>query len=214
MAVVTVSRQLESKGDEIAHLLSEKLGYQYFDKKMMVQVGQEMGLAAGVVQSAVDFKPAPKGLLERWFGNAQRMTGGDPSSWTFGARQDALQELTVANLMDIIEAGYKKGNVVIVGRGGMAALQDKPDVLHVRIQAPMEVRLRRMMDRERCSRDDAVARIKERDLSDVDWIKRYFGLDSHDPQLFDLVISTAKITPPTAVDLIIQALAALTAKAK
>lgn len=214
MAVITISRQLESKGDEIAHLLCDKLGYQYFDKKMMAQVGHELGLDADVIQSAVDFKPAPKGLLERWFGSAQRLTGGDPSSWTFGARQDALQELTVANLVDIINAGYKKGNVVIVGRGGMAALQDKPDVLHVRIDAPMEVRLRRMIDREHCSRDEALQRIRERDLSDVDWIHRYFGLDSHDPQLFDLIISTAKIAPAAAVDLIIKALASMPAKGK
>lgn len=146
MAVITLSRQLESGGDEVARLLCEKLGYQYFDKNAMVQVGQEIGLAAGVIQNAVDFKPVTKGLLERWFGSTQRLTGGDPSSWTFPALNEALQDLTIANLMDIINAGYKKGNVVIVGRGGMAALQDKPDVLHVRIQAPLELRVKRLKE--------------------------------------------------------------------
>lgn len=63
MAVITLSRQLESGGDEVARLLCEELGYQYFDKNAMVNIGQKMGLAAGVVQSAVDFKPAAKGLL-------------------------------------------------------------------------------------------------------------------------------------------------------
>ncbi len=212
MGVITISRQLESLGDDIAHLVADKLGYQYLDKQMMVQVGHELGLDADVIQSAVDFKPVAKTLLERWFGSAQRLTGGDPSSWTFGARQDALQALTVANLVDIIEAGYKKGNVVIVGRGGMAALQGKPDVLNVRIIAPLEVRLRRMIDRQHCSREEAEQAIKERDASDVEWIKRYFDLDSHDPQLFDLVISTAKMAPKAAADLIINAMGNLKGK--
>lgn len=212
MAVITISRQLESLGDEIAHLVCDRLGYQYFDKHMMVQVGQDLGLDKEAIQSAVDFQPTPKSLLERWFGSTQRLTGGDPSSWTFSARLDALQALTIANLMDIIEAGYKRGNVVIVGRGGMAALKDKPDVLHVRIIAPMEVRIRRMMERLHCSREEAVQRIKERDASDVDWIKRYFDLDSHDPQLFDLIINTAKITPEMAADLIIEAMHKLLGK--
>lgn len=212
MAVITLSRQLESGGDEVARLLCEKLGYQIFDKNTMVEVGQEMGLAAGVIQSAVDFKPAPKSLLERWFGSTQRLTGGDPSSWTFSALDDALQDLTIANLVDIINAGYKKGNVVIVGRGGMAALQNKPDVLHVRIQAPFELRVKRLQQREGLIQEDAQKKIRERDLSDVEWIKRYFGLDSHDPQLFDLIISTAKFTPEQATDLIINALEKLPVK--
>ncbi len=212
MAVITISRQLESGGDEIAHLVCDKLGYQYFDKKAMAQVGQELGLAANIIQEAANFQPAPKSLLERWFGSTPRLTGGDPSSWTFSARNDALQELTVANLMDLINAGYKRGNVVIVGRGSMAALQAKPDVLHVRVQAPLELRVKRLQQHEGLSESEAQLRIKERDLSDVDWIRRYFGLDSHDPALFDLIINTSKITPAAATDLIIQALASLPAK--
>lgn len=206
MAVITLSRQLESGGDEVARLLCEKLGYQYFDKRMMVQAGQEMGLAAAVAQSAADFKPAAKGLLERWFGSTQRLTGGDPSSWTFSARNDAMQDLTIANLVDIIHAGYKKGNVVIVGRGGMAALQDKPDVLHVRIQAPVELRVKRLMEHEKLTLEDAQKKIRERDLSDVEWIRRYFGLESHESSLFDLIINTAKYTPADAADLVVKAL--------
>ena len=209
MAVITLSRQLESGGDEVARLLCDKLGYQYFDKNMMVQVGHEMGLSAGVIQSAVDFKPVAKGLLERWFGSAQRMTGGDPSSWTFTARGDALQDLTIANLMDIIDTGYKKGNVVIVGRGGMAALQNKPDVLHVRIQAPLELRIKRLATHEGLTEEVARQRVRERDLSDVEWIKRYFGLDSHEPSLFDIIINTAKFSAADAAELVIKALAEL-----
>ena len=214
MAVITLSRQLESGGDEVARLLCEKLGYQYFDKQAMAEAGQEMGLAAGAIQSAVNFKPAAKTLLERWFGSTQRITGGDPSSWTFSARNDALQDLTIAHLVDIILAGYKKGNVVIVGRGGMAALQDKPDVFHVRIQAPFEVRVKRLMQHEKLTQEEAEKKIRERDLSDVEWINRYFGLDSHEPSLFDIIINTAKYTPAEAADLIIKALAAIPTKAK
>ncbi len=206
MAVITISRQLESLGDDVARLVAEKLGYQIFDKKVMSQVGQELGLGTKAIEAAANFKPqGPKSVLEM-IGNTQRMTGGDPSSWTFGARSDALEGISVANLVKVINAGYKKGNVVIIGRGSMAALQDKPDVLHVRIMAPMAVRLQRMCDREHCAKDEAIAKIKARDASDVQWIKRYFDLDSHDPQLFDVVINTAKITPAAAADLVIKAL--------
>jgi CMP/dCMP kinase len=209
MAVITISRQLESGGNDVARLVCQKLSYQYFDKKTMAQAGQELGMAAGVVESAANFQPPVKGLLERWFGNYADPLNGDASSWTFGARNDALQDLTAAQLMEIINAGYRKGNVVIVGRGGMAALQNKPDVLHVRIQAPMALRVKRLAEREKLTREVAQQKIRERDLSDVEWIKRYFGLDSHDPALFDLIINTAKIAPADAADLVVQALGKL-----
>ena len=56
--------------------------------------------------------------------------------------------------------------------------------------------------------------MKARDASDVAWIKRHFDLDSHDPQLFDVIINTAKITPAAAADLVIKTLAALPGKGK
>lgn len=214
MAVITISRQWGSLGDDVANMVCERLGYQRFDKATMVEVGQELGLATDVAKAIANYQPAPKNLLEKWFGSTQRITGGDPSSWTFSARADALQELSVASLMEIINAGYKKGNMVIVGRGGMAALQGKPDVLHVRIQAPKEVRVKRIQQQEKLSYDEALAAVEARDISDVDWIHRYFDLDSHDPQLFDLVINTTRLSQEAAADLIVKALGALTAKTK
>ncbi len=214
MAVITISRQWGSLGDDIANMVCDKLGYQRFDKKAMVQAGQEIGMAAAKVQDAVDFKPQPEKTIWEKIGATQRITGGDPSSWTFGARSDALEGISAANLMEVISAGYEKGNVIIVGRGGMAALQGKPDVLHVRIQAPFDVRVRRIAAQEKITVEEAEARVKARDISDVAWIKRHFDLDSHDPQFFDLIINTTKFTQAAAVDLILKALALLPATGK
>lgn len=214
MAVITISRQWGSLGDDIANMLCDKLGYQRFDKKVMAQIGQEMGIAAAKIQDAANFKPQAAKTVWEAIGTTPRLTGGDPSSWTFGARTDALEGISAANLMEVINAGYKKGNVVIVGRGGMAALQGKPDVLHVRIQAPLDVRVKRIAEQEKVSQEEAKALVKARDASDVAWIKRHFDLDSHDPQLFDVIINTAKMSQAAAVDLILKALAAMPAKGK
>ena len=213
MGVITISRQLGAGGDDIAGLVCQRLGYQRFDKKVMIQLGQELGMEGGIVdRAAAATQVGPRGLLERWFGNFENPLG-DPSSWTFGARSDALIGLSVANLRELIEAGYKKGNVVIVGRGGMAALQDKPDVLHVRIMAPQELRIKRVKQREGISEVEATKKIDWRDKTDVEWIKRYFDLDSHEPGLYDLIINTRNITPAAAADMVIDAFNAMQKKA-
>jgi len=211
MAVITLSRQSGSEGDEIAQILCERLGYQYFDKKVMAQLGAQMGLATDF-DAGID-RHAAKSLLERWFGNYQNPFG-DASGWTFGARSDAREGISVAHLVELMYAGYDKGNVVVVGRGGQAALAGKPDVLHVRVVAPMELRIKRRQEGEGLTAEIARQKVHERDAGDVDWIKRYFDRDINDPTLYDLIINTAKITPAAAADLIINALAAMPAKAK
>ena len=214
MGVITISRQLGSGGDEIAGLVCAQLGYQRFDKKTMAQIGAELGMTGAIVdRAAASTQIGPRSLIERWFGNYENPLG-DPSSWTFGARSDARVGLSVVDLRKLIEAGYEKGNVIIVGRGGMAALQDKPDVLHVRIVAPPEVRIKRVQQREGITEEEARQRVDWRDRTDVEWIKRYFDLDSHEPGLYDLLINTRNITPQVAAGMILDAFKAMPKKAK
>ncbi|HSN78609.1 MAG TPA: cytidylate kinase-like family protein [Anaerolineae bacterium] len=203
MSVITISRQLGCDGDEVARLLCERLGYQRFDKNSMTQLGHELGMDAGVIDQATAARSGPRGLLERWFGNFETPMG-DPGSWTFQARSDAREAISVDHLRRLIVAGYEKGNTVIVGRGGMAALAGMPNVIHVRIVAPRDLRLKRVQEHDKVSAEEAEQRVYQRDVTDVDWIKRYFGLDAHSPELFDLTINTAKIKPEFAVGLIIE----------
>ena len=45
MAVITISREVGSGGDQIARRLCELLGYRYFDKTLMAQVAKEQGVS-------------------------------------------------------------------------------------------------------------------------------------------------------------------------
>ena len=43
MAVITISRQSGSEGNEITRILCERLGYGFFDKKMLAALAKEVG---------------------------------------------------------------------------------------------------------------------------------------------------------------------------
>jgi hypothetical protein len=45
MAVITISRQYSSRGDEIAARVCVMLGYRYFDKRLMAQIASETGFS-------------------------------------------------------------------------------------------------------------------------------------------------------------------------
>ena len=116
---------------------------------------------------------------------------------------------SVALVQNYIRATHGQGGAVILGRGGQVALRDMPDVLHVRVVAPLEIRIRRVQESEGLTADEARAQVSMSDQASAGYVKQYYNADPADPLLYDLVINTSKITPVVATDLVIQAMACL-----
>ena len=97
----------------------------------------------------------------------------------------------------------------MVGRGGQVVLRGLPDVLHVRLIAPLDLRIRRHGERAGLTAAEAREAVLARDRASADFVKLYYDADVADPTLYDLIINTGKLTPSAAADLIISALAYL-----
>jgi hypothetical protein len=100
----------------------------------------------------------------------------------------------------------RKGNVVIVGRGGQVVLKDLPGVLHVRIIAPFEIRLKQIMALE--GGDDKKARrvLTQSDRDSAGFLRSFFDVDWEDRSLYDLMINTEKLSTETAAKLIMDSI--------
>jgi cytidylate kinase len=207
MAVITISRQYGSGGDEIAARVCEMLGYRYFDKRLMVQVASEMGLSEDEVVDFTEEDYQVRGFLERIFARHTPRVVAQVGEWkrdTSGAWVPEIEQLDedgcVRLVTGSIRAAHRMGNVVIVGRGGQAILQEMPGVLHVRVVAPLSDRVRLSQHRENLSvRDQAASAYLQR-FHDIDW---------SDPTLYHLVINTARWSTEAAAHLIANAVSYL-----
>src|SRR6266542_533595 len=128
MAVITISRQHGSGGHEVTRLICERLGYRYFDKELMAQLGAQIGLAPDQVVDLPEDRHQVQSLVERLFANAPTPFG-DPGEWALQAKLEAQQEVSVQTFQSLIRAAHEQGKVVVMGRGGQAVLRDAPDVL-------------------------------------------------------------------------------------
>lgn len=211
MAVITISRLFGSHGDTVAQLLCDQLGYRYFDKNLMMGLAAQAGVAPDKVVDLSDDQHRARSLVERLFSNyAPPM--GDPVTWAAGAAYNAEEQLVIEQVRALIRAAYTQGKVVVVGRGGQVVLHDLPDVLHVRIVAPLELRVRRHQERSGLTMAAARDQVLRRDQASADFVNFYYKTDPADPALYDLIISTGKVTPAVAADLIVSALACLPSK--
>ena len=222
MAIITISRQHGSDGDEIAARVCEMLGYRYFDKNLMAQVASEMGLTQEEVVDFSEESYKPGGFLDRLLGRRRRRVVAQVGTWTedtSGARrveQEQLdEEWAAAVVKGAILATYRHDNFVIVGRGAQAILQDTPGVLHVRVEAPLDTRLSRVLYREstglvpEIERGIATAKVTERDQASAAYLRRFHDIDGADPMLYHLVINTGKLGVEAAAQLIVNAVSYL-----
>lgn len=184
MAVITISRELGSEGGLIAETVARALGYHLADKNTLEKVLNEYGL--------MEF---------------ERMYDNIPGFWDrFDAHRMERRAVLIDMLNKAIRALAHHGNMVIVGRGGFAVLAGLADVLHVRIQAPLSLRIKRAIEDPLIaepSRAELLA--KENDRIQKAFVESVYGAQWDSVKGFDLVIDTGKIQPDRAAAWIVEA---------
>jgi len=179
MAVITVSRQLGSLGTEIAREAANRLNYAFVEKERIGKMLVGYGFPESEVEK-FDEKRAPL--------------------WDYLS----INRTKFLHLIRAVIFGFaSKDNAVIVGRGGQVLLKDLPGTLHVRIIAPFEVRLRRLIKSEGVEEKHAAEILRRSDSDSFGYIQSFFHVDWNDPTLYDLLINSAKVSLETSVEMII-----------
>ncbi|NTV50680.1 MAG: BON domain-containing protein [Geobacteraceae bacterium] len=178
MAIITVSREMGTGAYQIASEIAQKLKYTLIDGARIKSLAAKYGLTPEMLQM-VDEKP--------------------PSYVTAEDRKRAA----ALNAIELIILDLaRKGNVVIYGRGGQDLLKDCRNVLRLRFIADFEERVERFAEREWIDPDMARSLIRRSDHQRGGFIHFYFDRDWHDPNHYDLVFNTSRLSQSTIVDCI------------
>ena len=181
MAIITISRQAGSLGDEIAKAAAEKLGYEYIEKSQISKVLSGLGFSLSDIDKYDEKRPS------LW----QNLT----------IQKELLAYLFRAAVYELAA----RENVVIVGRGGQVILKDIPGILHVRVIAPYATRVRRLMEQKEYEEKTAEQVIRQNDHDSSGFLSTYFRTNWEDSELYDLVINTRALTLNESVELIASA---------
>jgi cytidylate kinase len=177
--VLTLSRELGAGERTFAPTLGARLELQVYDREILEQEAVRLGVSEQELEQ-VDEQPASI---------FQRFRPGSLSQRYFEALEQLMNELA------------SRGNVLLVGRGGSRFLRDRPSVFHVRLTAPADVRVRRVME-HRWLRE-AVARqaIADSDATRRRFYESYFGADWTSPLEYHLTANSGRLGPD-AVELV------------
>lgn len=100
-----------------------------------------------------------------------------------------------------------EGDVLIRGWGATKLLKSIPNVLSVRICAPMEFRIRTIMERLGVGQQEASREIARSDAAHARAFFRFFDDDWRDPLNYDMVLNMAHMSPKTCADVLCDAVA-------
>jgi len=178
MSVITVSRQLGSMGRDVAVLVAQRMGYRFVWRDMI----NEAARRASTPQVAL----ATIDELD--------ILGIQPNAKDRKAYCAAISQI----MNELADAD----NVVILGRAGQVVLADHPYALHVRIVAPVAIRIERIVRQMQVTPEAALLQVDASDQHRRDYLRRFYKQDWDDPALYDLTINTAHLSTSAVADII------------
>ena len=208
MTVITLSRQYGSGGEEVATRVCTELGLVAFDKRLMMRVAKEVGIGEDEIVDYTEDQYKSRGFFDALFRRSRPVA--ELSSWMGGRGAQGYERQVrvmdeagaIALVRSAINAAYERGRVLILGRGGQAILEDKPNVLHVRIAAPFESRVEKVQADEKLTAAQARRQIAQRDRARAEYLSTFHHIDVDDPSLYHMVLNSAKLGVDKCVEII------------
>jgi cytidylate kinase len=177
MPVIAMTREIGSLGTEVAARVAKRLGLEIVRSEVAANnVARRLGVAESAVSRYLDGSAS---LLERWQIDRRKL---------FHYASEEILSLA------------QRGNVLIKGWGAATMLRDLPQVINVRVCAPMEFRVRVMMERQ--GRDDAPTvqeEIERFDAGRARTLRAYFNVEQEDARLYHIVFNTERLSVDACV---------------
>jgi cytidylate kinase len=172
MPLVAMTREMGSLGRDVAARIAANRGRRVVYHEIIDQLACKMRLRKSHVAR----------LLEGRAGIWEKLRADRTSLSIFTADE------TYRLLLD-------ERTGVIRGWGAVHLLAGIPHVIRVRICAPLELRIERMMERLGTADREAVEReIELSEEAHAAITRRHFGVNWRDPEHYDVVLSTARLT--------------------
>lgn len=177
--VVTLSREFGCPSKLIAQRLATELnrqprregqhGWRVISKEVVEATARQLGMDPVDAVHILNF--AGKGLIEDVL-----------ASFTTSYVNDHRVRKTILN---VVRSIADQGHVILVGRGGVGILRNRPNTLHVRLLAPTEWRIRSVCESKKISVTEASTMIDEIDRNRVKLLELVTG-EKFSPFLFDV----------------------------
>lgn len=201
--IITISRQFGAGGSEVARRVAEALGWRVVDNEMVDEVARRAGLAPEEVARKEERAP---GFLERL---TRALARSVPELFSgAGEKVPEPEEARIVRVTERVVAEVAAaGRAVMVGRAGAAVLSagGEHDAMHVKLVAPVEVRVDAAMQRLGIGREAATTLLQETDANRARYVQQNYQRDWDDATSYHMVLNTGSLGLEETTRVIVEA---------
>lgn len=193
--VVTISREYGSGGRTIGRMFAKAMGWAFYDDEILGLASDESGISINLF-----------GEMDEYIAPVQRLRSGrdaykgevyPPSSDEFLSVENRFRYLA-----KVMRKLAQTENCVIVGRCANYILSDMENAVHLYVHAPLEYCIRKCMEVDALSIDDAEKKITRVDRQRSAYYKHFTGQNWKNADLYDLCINSSVMSWDTSVQVI------------
>ncbi|MBP9998429.1 MAG: cytidylate kinase-like family protein [Bacteroidales bacterium] len=146
--IINIGRQFGSGGKSVANALGERLGITVYDQELISRAAEKSGISPELFSHSDEKK--------RSFNLSSIFDGMLNDGELFRIQSETIKDIA------------SSGSAIFVGRASNYVLRDM-DCLDVFIHAPQEVRVKRVMERQGISADEAASLMEKKDTSRAEY---------------------------------------------
>ena len=202
MTLITLSAPYGAGGSQVGPEVARRLGVPFLDRAIPTAVAERLSVP---LDEAVDRDESAGGALTRmtvWLGQVGQAFGAPGAIPVETVEEEDYRRATEHVLHDC--ASTPEG-AVILGRAGAIVLREHPGALHVRLDGPVEARIRQGMAVEGVDRATAERHIDETDKARRAYVNHFYRCDPREASLYHLVIDSTAIPLEACAELIVAA---------
>ncbi len=199
--IITISRQFGAGGSEVARRVAESLDWRVVDNELIDRVAAKAGLPPEEVAQREERAPNFIERLARALARSAPELFPAPAAKVPEPEEAALVRVTETVVAELAA----EGRVVLVGRAAPAVLRGEHDALHVKIVAPVALRLQAAVARLGVDPKEAEKVLQETDGNRARYLQQHYGRDWEDTTNFHMVLNSGALGLDEAAALIVVA---------
>ncbi len=172
--IIAISREFGSEGHEIARIIAEDLGLKLYDRSMLDEMADNMGIKVEVLEKH-DEKPRNFFLTR-----------------TVGKYTNSMEEIIADMQFDFIKEKAESGeSFVIVGRCADSVLRGMEGLITIFVIGTKEAKVKHVMDKFDLSESEALIKMARHDKKRSQYHNRHSDGRWGDSRFYDLCINSS-----------------------
>ena len=210
--LVTISRERGSGGRPVAQQLAAELGMQCFGKEIIYEIARSAGVSR---ESVEKFDQEHYNKWHLMVDSLRMSTHLSPDyglSFNLSAIEPEIfftQDKYLKATQEILKKLASRPGVILMGRGTQVIFKDRADALHLRLVAPLDIRIKRIQELMKMSVKEAAKHVMELDRSRAAYLRDFYGVDVNDGRYYHLTINTGLFNYEQTLEIVKKAMGLL-----